>query len=178
MLSISIQIIPASIFKILSENVGLINAKLRSLPTRLEKDKLKDFAQLDQRYEIAAATNRIAAFSKGLLAMDTTFVGIIELKPRDLLEDGIRKELVKRICGALHQYLQFGTARKPGAASPEEFRGQLLQLGSILEGIRGNLEYIQVPSISLTQLLAVPPVNRSQLARNGRDAVLWLLRIT
>mmetsp|Transcript_12172 Transcript_12172/g.44420 ORF Transcript_12172/g.44420 Transcript_12172/m.44420 type:complete len:1190 (+) Transcript_12172:96-3665(+) len=138
-----LEIIPVSIFKILSENVGLINAKLKSLPTKLEKDKLKDFAQLDQRYQIAAATNRIAAFSKGMLAMDTTFVGIIELKPRNLLEDGIRKELVKRMSEALHHFLQFGTAKRPGAATPEEFGGKLQSLGSTLEGIRGNLEYIQ-----------------------------------
>lgn len=39
--------------------------------------------------------------------MKTTFVGVIKIDPNQLLEDGIRKELVNRISQALHGILTF-----------------------------------------------------------------------
>lgn len=49
------------------------------------------FAQLDHRYELARMTHAISVFTEGILAMETTLVGIIHVDPKQLLEDGIRK---------------------------------------------------------------------------------------
>jgi len=46
-------------------------------------------------------------FTEGILAMETTLVGIIEVDPKKLLEDGIRKELVNHIATALDQVFAF-----------------------------------------------------------------------
>lgn len=47
--------------------------------------------------------------------MKSTLVGIIRVDPKQLLEDGIRKELVKHIATALHTGLTFNPKAKVGA---------------------------------------------------------------
>ncbi len=49
------------------------------------------YAQLEQRYELARMTHAISVFTEGILAMETTLVGIVHVDPKQLLEDGIRK---------------------------------------------------------------------------------------
>jgi WASH complex subunit strumpellin len=44
--------------------------------------------------------------------MKSTLVGIIRVDPKQLLEDGIRKELVKHIATALHNGLTFNPKAK------------------------------------------------------------------
>lgn len=48
-------------------------------------------AQHDHRYNLAKATHSISKFTEGILAMETTLVGVIQVEPKHLLEDGIRK---------------------------------------------------------------------------------------
>ena len=59
--------------------------------------------------QLAEATHSIAAFTQGMLAMERTFVGVIELEPRQILEDGIRKQLVQRIASIGHHELVFSS---------------------------------------------------------------------
>ena len=44
--------------------------------------------------------------------MKTTLVGVIKVDPKQLLEDGIRKELVKQVAFALHNGLIFNPRAK------------------------------------------------------------------
>ena len=44
--------------------------------------------------------------------MKTTLVGVIKVDPKQLLEDGIRKELVKQVAAALHYGLIFNPKAK------------------------------------------------------------------
>ena len=87
----TLEIIPMTMFATLNEIIDIQTHKLDQIPTKLPKDQLKDFAQLDVRYELAKATYEISKFTEGIYAMDTTLVGIIEIDPKGLLEDGIRK---------------------------------------------------------------------------------------
>lgn len=48
--------------------------------------------------------------------MKTTLVGVIKVDPKQLLEDGIRKELVKQVAYALHKGLIFNPKAKVGGA--------------------------------------------------------------
>ncbi len=52
---------------------------------------------------------QVSVFTQGILNMKTTLVGIIQLDPKQLLEDGIRKQLVQQICSAMHETLIFRT---------------------------------------------------------------------
>lgn len=79
--------------------------------------------------------------------MKSTLVGVIRLDPKQLLEDGIRKELVQHISKALHSELTFSTRPKP-----EELEQKLLALGQIMDGYKRSFEYIQVDLFNLRRL--------------------------
>lgn len=53
--------------------------KKLKVPTRLDKDKMRLFAQLDERQEVARFTHAISIFTEGMLMMKTTLVGIIKV---------------------------------------------------------------------------------------------------
>ncbi len=83
-------------------------------------------------------------FTEGILAMETTLVGVIKVEPRQLPEEGIRKELVLQIATALDRSIQFKNPNKP----LEEFQAILIQLSKELDGIKASVLSISIhPSI-------------------------------
>ncbi|MBZ3881954.1 WASH complex subunit strumpellin [Sciurus carolinensis] len=78
-----LQIIPESMFTSLLKIIKLQTHDIIEVPTRLDKDKLRDYAQLVPRYEVAKLTHAISIFTEGILMMKTTLVGII--KPSELM---------------------------------------------------------------------------------------------
>ena len=71
----------------LLEEVISNQRQLQELPTRLEKDKLKEFSQLARRWEIARLTDKVSVLSRGILALRTTLVGVVQVDPKKLLEE-------------------------------------------------------------------------------------------
>ncbi|MEQ2167270.1 hypothetical protein GOODEAATRI_002430, partial [Goodea atripinnis] len=136
-----LQIIPESMFTSLAKIIKLQIHDIMEVPTRLDKDKLKDYSQLGaprveglladisgliseclvdyscllcpqtslflMSFQVAKLTHDISIFTEGILMMKTTLVD-----PKQLLEDGIRKELVKRVAYALHKGLIFSPKAK------------------------------------------------------------------
>ncbi|XP_052017747.1 WASH complex subunit 5 [Apodemus sylvaticus] len=133
-----LQIIPESMFTSLLKIIKLQTHDIIEVPTRLDKDRLRDYAQLGPRYEVAKLTHAISIFTEGILMMKTTLVGIIKVDPKQLLEDGIRKELVKRVAFALHRGLIFNPRAKPSELMPK-----LKELGATMDGFHRSFEYIQ-----------------------------------
>ncbi|XP_077866142.1 WASH complex subunit 5-like [Saccoglossus kowalevskii] len=133
-----LQIIPETMFGLLAQIIRLQTHSIKEVPTRLEKEKLREFAQLDQRYEVAKLTHSISVFTEGILMMKTTLVGIIKIDPKQLLEDGIRKELVRQVARALHEGLIFNPKAKVNELPPK-----LDALGARMDGFRISFEYIQ-----------------------------------
>ncbi|XP_077991105.1 WASH complex subunit 5-like [Glandiceps talaboti] len=133
-----LQIIPETMFGLLARIIQLQTNSIREVPTRLEKEKLREYAQLDQRYEVAKLTHSISVFTEGILMMKTTLVGIIKIDPKQLLEDGIRKELVRQVAWALHEGLIFNPKLKTS-----ELVTKLVTLGARMDGFRRSFEYIQ-----------------------------------
>lgn len=131
------EIIPKSMFFILNDIIELQTHKIKELPTRLEKVELKDFAQLDERNQLAKLTHGVSKFTEGILAMQTTLVGIIKVEPKQLLEEGIRKELVFKLASAMDKILIFKTGKI------DEFESRLKQLASQLDGFSRSFQYIQ-----------------------------------
>lgn len=131
-----IQIIPKTIFEILGQIIKLQSEDVCVLPAKVEKGRLKDFAQLDQRYNIAKLTYSISVFTEGVLAMQKTLVGVIEIDPKELLEDGIRIELINNISKSFEKHFIFG--RK--IYNLDE---QLNELENIINGYKRSFEYIQ-----------------------------------
>ncbi|CAF1162609.1 unnamed protein product [Didymodactylos carnosus] len=133
-----LQIIPETMFTMLAKIIQLQTNTLKELPLRAEKDKLREYAQLDERYQVAKLTHDISVFTEGMLMMKTTLVGIVKLDPKRVLEDGIRKELVKQVATALHNGLTFNPRAKGS-----ELIAKLDALGIQMEGFRRSFEYVQ-----------------------------------
>ena len=110
-----VEVVPISMFEILNEIVGVQTNALKELPTKLEKTALKEYAQDAERAKLSKATYEISIFAQGILAMESTFLGVIELDPKQLLEDGIRKQLVKQITETFHERSSSATARRTAA---------------------------------------------------------------
>ena len=132
-----LQIIPLSMFNLLAEIISIQTNKLREVPTLLDKEKLKEFSQLDLRYEIAKLTYSISLYTEGILQMKSAEIGCVTVDSKQLLEDGIRKELVIQIVAALHNNLQFS------GKSNLELMQRLEKLGEQIDGFRRSFEYIQ-----------------------------------
>lgn len=124
-------------FSLLARIISIQTNKLKEVPTLLDKEKIKEFAQLDQRYEIAKFTFSISLYTQGILQMKSAQIGCITIDSKQLLEDGIRKELVVQIVAALHSHLQF-----TGKSSAEMMQ-KLEKLTEQIDGFRRSFEYIQ-----------------------------------
>lgn len=131
-----LQIIPATMFQLMEKIIDLQTNKIKELPTKLDKYQLKQYAFPEERFEVAKLTYSIAQFAGGLLMMKTILVGVIKVNSMKLLEDGIRKELVKQLSRALHDNLQFKN-------KPRELYLKLDQLNQIIDGYKRSFEYFQ-----------------------------------
>lgn len=60
-----LQIIPNMMFAKLNRIIEMQTNILKELPTKLDKDKLKEYAQLNKRFEYAELTHSISVFSMG-----------------------------------------------------------------------------------------------------------------
>lgn len=132
-----LDIVPKSVFTVLDQIIKLKTHHLKALPTKMERKYLRDFAQFQSRHTLAKATHQVSVFTEGVLAMKATLVGIIRLDPNQLLEDGIRKELVRQIALCMNDFLVFKTG------SLEDFELRLTRLGQKLDGFKQSFEYIQ-----------------------------------
>jgi WASH complex subunit strumpellin len=134
-----LEVIPVSIFRILREIIKILSHELAPLPLKLEVVRLKDASQLNQREQLAKHTHRISVFAEGMLAMEETKLGMIEIDPREILEDGIRKELVRTMSDVLQRGLVFHDAKKKHINVE-----QLLKtIATQLQGFKSAFEYIQ-----------------------------------
>ena len=133
-----LDIIPKSVFKTLDEIIYIQTHQMKVIPTKMERKYLKEFAQLEIRHMLAKHTDQVSVYTEGILAMKATLIGIIQLNPKNLLEDGIRKELVRQIAQSLNDYLIF-----KNDANVNEFEQRLTLIGNKLDGYKRSFEYIQ-----------------------------------
>ncbi|XP_050425351.1 WASH complex subunit 5 isoform X2 [Adelges cooleyi] len=133
-----LHIIPKTMFKYMTEIARIQTEIIMEIPTRLEKDKLNDYAQLDERLKVARLTHSVSVLTEGVLCMKSTLVGVVEIDPKQLLEDGIRKELVQHIANALHNGLIFSPKTKTS-----DLLTKLEALSNTMAGYRRSFEYIQ-----------------------------------
>ena len=101
----------------------------------------------------------MCSHAKGILAMGKTFMGVIELDPKKMLEEGIRKQLVKEIAEACHVELVFTSEKQTGLFSGgksveftvEQFNARLDALAKKLGGFRRSFEYIQASACRMRE---------------------------
>lgn len=131
-----LEVIPISVFSVLGKIVG-IQTQITAIPMRLEAKDLKDYAQLDTRCEMAKLTHEVSVFTEGILVMEKTLLGVIQIEPRQILEEGLRRELVRQVANALHRELSFKEM------SREEINRRMSYLAVRLDGLKRSIEYLQ-----------------------------------
>ena len=72
--------------------------------------------------------------------MEKTFVGVIELDPRKLLEDGIREQLARRLAKLFDEECRFEGHDRDSA---RVFKEKLISCVERLEAFKSSFEYIQ-----------------------------------
>jgi len=50
---------------------------------------MKEFAQLDERFEVAKLTHSISVFTEGVLMMKTTLVGVVKVSNQYYCDQGV-----------------------------------------------------------------------------------------
>ena len=130
-------IIPTSLFEILHEIVDIQTNKMETVPIRFELKDMKEFAQLDLRYRLSMLTNQISILTEGILSMNKTVLGVIQVDPRQVLEEGLRRELVKRIAICLHDCLKLEKTSAPNIIAA------MRTVASQLDGLKRSVQYIQ-----------------------------------
>ncbi|XP_015116377.1 WASH complex subunit 5 [Diachasma alloeum] len=132
-----LQIIPETVFGLLAQIVHLETNIFKEIPTKLYKDKLKDYAQLEERLQMAKLTYAVSVFTNGVLSLRSVSLGVLRVDSHRLLEDGIRQELVKKVTLALHSGLTFDQKNRNCLVA------KLNDLANVMEGYRKSFQYIQ-----------------------------------
>jgi WASH complex subunit strumpellin len=121
---------------------------MKVIPIRLEAKDLKDYAELDSRLELAKLTHEVSIFTEGILVMEKTLLGVIQVEPRQILEEGLRRELVRQISFALDRYLTFQPSGNNanslgGMYSRKEIYDNMSKVAAKLDGMKKSIEYLQ-----------------------------------
>jgi len=132
-----LQIIPISIFDLLEDIIILLTKNLKTIPLKFNRTELRDYAQYEERQKMASTTYQISVFTESILVMETYLIGVVEVDPRTILEDGIRREIIKLICKILDKTLVFKTGKA------EDFETRIMTLANSLENFKRAIEYIQ-----------------------------------
>jgi WASH complex subunit strumpellin len=132
-----LQIVPLSVFNHLESITNVFTKGFNELPIKLLKADLKDYTQYDDRYVLAKATSQISLFTKGILMMEKTLMGVIEVDPKVILEDGIRKELLGLLAINFHRLVDFT------AGHVVDFNSRLNELTKRISRIKKSFIYIQ-----------------------------------
>eukprot|EP00792_Barthelona_sp_PAP020_P006485 TRINITY_DN3009_c0_g1_i1.p1 TRINITY_DN3009_c0_g1~~TRINITY_DN3009_c0_g1_i1.p1 ORF type:complete len:1166 (+),score=291.06 TRINITY_DN3009_c0_g1_i1:38-3499(+) len=130
-----LQIIPEAIFKHLNTIAQILQTELKPLESEIPRNSILDVAQTDVRFKLANLTNDVCVLARGILAMKKTFVGAVELNPKEMLLDGIKRELVKQISFCLNDLV----FNKKG----NDFDEVVAKVRNRLISLQTSLEYIQ-----------------------------------
>ena len=132
-----VEVVPKKVFGLLRRIIEIQSERMQPIPMRIEADRLSDYAQPNERLELARLTYRVSLFTEGILAMKQTLLGVVQVDPREILEKGLRKELVQQVCGAMHEALVFRQF------SSGELERVAAGLEKTLDTMRRSVEYIQ-----------------------------------
>ncbi|VDO60737.1 unnamed protein product [Heligmosomoides polygyrus] len=86
-----LQTIPHKLFSVLKDT--LCPALQRQWEPSLDKNAARDMADFDENFRLAEATYTISNLSLGVSRMALKKVGVVSINPKELLEEGIRREL-------------------------------------------------------------------------------------
>ena len=132
-----LQVIPHRVFELMNIVYTTFCNQFKEMPNRILKKDLKEFSQIEDRFKLAKAVHGISMITKGILMMEKTLMGVIEIDPKVILEEGIRTELLKVLGDAFHKHIDFGTGDKI------DLKKKLNLLCNDLNALKRSFMYIQ-----------------------------------
>jgi WASH complex subunit strumpellin len=118
-----LYIIPVNIFKQLDGISTILQLEVEEFEVKIAKTLLKEKAAFQSRFKLAQKTHEVVLFTEGMLVLDKVLMGVIEIDPKEILVDGLRKELSKKLAGMLHKGFIFDKdilkAHRDGKPLPE-----------------------------------------------------------
>lgn len=100
---------------------------------------MKEHAQFDERFRLAKLTHEVSVFTEGMLCLDKVLMGVIEIEPKEILIDGIRKELGRTLAHILHEGFIFNKKHNP---QTDELEEKFRILRDKITGLKRAIEYI------------------------------------
>ena len=132
-----LQIIPHRVFELMNDIYTTFCNQFKEMPNKILKKDLKEYAQIDERFKLARAAHGIAMITKGILMMEKTLMGVIEVDPKVILEEGIRTELLKVLSTTFQKHIDFGPNDKI------DFQKKLNVLFNDLNALKKSFIFIQ-----------------------------------
>ena len=81
----------------------------------------------------------MSVFTEGMLVLDKVLMGVIEIEPKEILIDGLRRELGKTLAELLHTGFIF---EKKNVNMSEELERRFKILKDKITGLKRSIEYI------------------------------------
>ena len=99
--------IPVKIFQELDAISVLMSTQIKEFEVKVSKEFLKENTLRESRFELAKKTHEITLLTEGMLKLDNTLMGVIELDPKKVLVVGLRNELCRKLAEILHEEFIF-----------------------------------------------------------------------
>ena len=155
-----LYVIPVKIFEELDKISNIMSSKLKEFEVKISKEVLKQTHFPEVRFEVAKRTHEITLLTEGMLKLDKTLMGVIELEPKEVLVQGLRKELCRKLAEILHDEFIFvaskdqsqlanveinekGNKVQGGRAAFGDFGEKFERLRFKFVGLKRSIEYIQ-----------------------------------
>lgn len=142
-----LHIIPASILELLSKIVSIQTENvIDDMPSKVSLENLKDFALPDKRIQILELTYKASHYAESMLLMQNTNIGSVKINSKQLLEDGLRRELVIKMSNSIQEILVFseiGSNNQSEVKLAQNLLSKLSKLDIIMNGYKCSLEYVQ-----------------------------------
>ena len=132
-----LQVIPRRVFEFMKDIIRIFEGKFKEMPIKILKKDFKDYSQFEDRFNLAKAAHGISMITKGIFMMEKTLMGVIEVDPKVILEEGIRKELLGLLAITFHNHIDFGVGDKI------DFTQKLNRLNREISSIKRAFIYIQ-----------------------------------
>lgn len=84
---------------------------MKEFEVKISKDLLKESVSTEQRQKLVRKTHEITLLTEGMLVLDDVLMGAIKIVPKEILVDGLRKELCKTLANMLHSEFIFNGER-------------------------------------------------------------------
>lgn len=130
-----LQGIPGSVFDSVQQ-LTLYMDDIPVVPSRFERDTFRDYAQVEPRRKVTSLISKVTILAESILSMEKYLIGVAEIRPREILEEGLSRELLELLAKTLN-------STKFTESTPEHFQARVQHAAVQVESIKEQLVKVQ-----------------------------------